>query len=593
MNATSRQETNSELPVLFEEIPARLTRKGAIAELGQRALLSQDVDGFLVLAVDLVRDVLDVDYSKVLQQSAVGGPLLLTAGSGWQEQIRVGETTLPADNDSQALHTLASGEPVFVEDLEHETRFRGDQILLDHHVVSGMSVVIQGPETPYGVLGVFTTRPRRFTMGDSDFLRAVATIIGNAVENQRAVQNAVKSARFETALADCAQALLVSSGASRLHEALVALFIATEATYVFVERNVVDPELGFCTQVVAEAEDEDEDASDWEMDNEYWDLVPWDRMPTTRKSLEAGLPIVIIPEELEGPEYEQYAEDPFPVKSELELPIFVGGMWAGLIGFSDQNAVRDWSVVDVSLLSTAAKMIGAFWEREASQERLEKSNRAKDELIASVSHELRTPLTAVVGFGRLLHESADTIPADERAELLELLVSQGTDLSNIVSDLLVAARTSTGSVEVASVPVNLHAQVNQVLESFQHGKAAEIELAGELVRAVGDPDRIRQIVRNLVSNALRYGGDTIRIELIADAGRARVLVCDDGTPIPEEDRERIFQPYRRAHAAPGLVDSLGLGLTISRQLAQLMHGDLTYRHEDGESIFELVLPIDG
>jgi signal transduction histidine kinase len=70
-----------------------------------------------------------------------------------------------------------------------------------------------------------------------------------------------------------------------------------------------------------------------------------------------------------------------------------------------------------------------------------------------------------------------------------------------------------------------------------------------------------------------------------------VLVCDDGAAIPKVDHERIFEPYQRAHDAPGLVDSLGLGLAISRQLARLMGGDITYRHEAGESIFEFTLPL--
>jgi two-component system sensor histidine kinase EvgS len=140
------------------------------------------------------------------------------------------------------------------------------------------------------------------------------------------------------------------------------------------------------------------------------------------------------------------------------------------------------------------------------------------------------------------------------------------------------------------VSVNLRAQASQALESFEREQVAQVELIGDSVRAVGDPERVRQIVRNLISNALRYGGDTIRVEVLSAGGNSRVLVCDNGPPIADEDRERIFQPYQRAHDAPGLPDSLGLGLSISRQLAQLMGGDLTYRHHNGESIFELALP---
>jgi signal transduction histidine kinase len=539
-------------------------------------------------AVGFLREALDVEYAKVLHQPAVGEPLVLMAGSGWQDHVRVGETTVSCNRESQAGYTLLSNHPIFVEDLEQETRFVGPPLLLDHGAVSGMSVVIQGRDSPYGVLGVHSTQRRLFTVDDGDLLRSVANILGSAIEIRDAIRRAEHSARYETALADCAQNLLASSGENRIQRALEALFVATEANYVFLERNVIDPELGFCSHTVAQADGPGEVEPG--PNSDYWDLVPWASMPTSRVMLEAGEPVVLIPEELEGPEYDQYAGDPFPVKSELDVPIFVEGEWAGLIGFSDSTEVRQWSDSDVSLLGTAAKMIGFFWEREADQERLRQVNRAKDAFLASVSHELRTPLTAVVGFSQLLQNEANTMSEEERAEILEMVVTQGTDLTNMISDLLVAAKADMRALEVASVPVDLLAQTVHVLESFDRGQIDSIELVGLPVRAVGDPDRVRQIVRNLVSNAIRYGGDTIRVEVLSDGTHGRILVCDNGTAIPEHDRDRIFLPYQRAHDSPGLVDSIGLGLPISRELAQLMGGDLTYRYQEGEGIFEFLLP---
>jgi signal transduction histidine kinase len=402
------------------------------------------------------------------------------------------------------------------------------------------------------------------------------------------LEQAETNARYQTALVECAQMLLASSGEDRIQHALEALIAATEATWVFLERNITDPELGFCSQTVAEVEGPG--THDYEVDNRYWDLVPWERMPTSRQHMEKGTPFVVFPDRLEGPEYDLYAADPYPVKSELDIPIFVDGEWVGLIGFSDQTIVRNWSETDLSLLVTAANMFGAFWEREAARERLEQMNRAKDAFLASVSHELRTPLTAVVGFGQILQDSADTMSEEERADLLRMVVAQGTDLTNIVNDLLVAAKTDIGTLEVTSVHVNLRAQTAQVLEAFEWDLVNHVELVGHSVRAKGDPDRVRQIVRNLISNALRYGGDTIRVKVLSGDTTAQVLVCDNGPAIPDEDRERIFQPYQRAHNAPGITEALGLGLAISRQLAELMGGDLTYRHQHGESIFEFALP---
>jgi signal transduction histidine kinase len=394
--------------------------------------------------------------------------------------------------------------------------------------------------------------------------------------------------RYETAIAECAQALLASRGDNRIEKAMEALLKATEATYVFLERNVVDPDLGFCSQAVCEVEASDTPGSG--VEDHYWDLVPWERMPTSREHLEQGRPFVVIPELLEGPEYEVYAADPWPVKAELDIPIFVDGEWAGLIGFSDHTVVRDWNALDLSLLSTAAKMVGAFWEREASREQLQELNEAKDEFLASIGHELRTPLTSVVGYAQLLRDHADRLSPEQRQEAAETVLRQAGDLTNLVSDLLSSAQAEIGQLSVTRVPVNLRAQAAQIMEDLTDPRADSIRLSGYAKPAVGDPARARQILRNLVGNALRYGGEQVRIEVCERKRWSCAMVIDDGPGVPPQDRERIFHPHQRSGTAPGLTASLGLGLSISRRLARLMGGDVTYHYQDGESIFELSLP---
>ena len=563
------------------------SRHVAVAKLGHVALSGVAVGEVLDLAVDLVCEVLAVEYAMILNQSSPGGPLILVAGRGWGSHVVVGETAVPADG-SQAGYTLRSLEPVLVEDLALDERFDGPPILADHDVVSGISVAIPQQDLAYGVLGIYTSRRQSFEPDDGEFLRSIANIIGGALQSHSAREQNERRLSYEAALAECARILLVSTGDNRLEQAVEALLSATHATYVVVERNVMDPDLGLCCQIVVDAERPG--ASDYGVGADYWRYVPWDRMPTSRRELEQGKPFFLIPEELTGAEYEQYAADPFPVKSELDIPIFVSGEWAGLIEFTDSEVVRDWTEEEVTLLTTAATMIGAHWEREAAREQLQELNREKDALLASVSHELRTPLIAVVGFSQLLQDAADEISDDERAEIVEMLVAHGTELTNITNDLLVAAQAEVGVLEVTPVPVNLHAQTAQVVEAFERDQAVDIGLIGRSVPATGDPDRIRQIVRNLVSNALRYGGDAVRVEVVGGGDTSSVLVCDDGPAIPDEDRERIFQRFQRARNSPGVAGSLGLGLVISRELAQLMGGDLTYRHENGESVFELSLP---
>lgn len=572
-----------------------MSQQTAVAELGKAALSGQRVDDVFDLAVELIHEVLDVEYVKILHQPALDEPLILVAGRGWNDNVSVGETTVSCDRNSQAGYTLMTAEPVLVQDLLNEERFTAPSLLVDHGVVSGMSVTIPGGERSYGVLGAHTSRYRRFTTDDGDFLRSMAHIIGSAVQGDRArLQIELHSIaqeqrlRYQVALSACAQTLLSATGDARLEHAVEALLTATQANYVFVERNVIDPDLGFCSKNVVEIEQSD--TSGGTSSSEYWDVVPWRQMPISQHHLERGEPFIFRPEELEGVEYDLYAASPFPIKSELDIPIFTDGEWAGLIAFADKMTVREWSEEDLSLLTTAAAMIGAFWERETAREHLEQVIRSKDDFLASVSHELRTPLTAVMGFGQILQDESGTLSSDERSELLETIVRQAADLTNIVNDLLVAARNDTGTLHITLVPVTLRAQAAQALEAFEQEQVGNIALTGDFLRAVGDPHRVRQIVRNLISNALRYGGSDIRIEVTSDSDAAKLLVCDNGSPIPEKDRDRVFEQYQRARNATGLVDSLGLGLAISRQLARRMGGDLTYRHEGGESVFELALP---
>jgi signal transduction histidine kinase len=215
---------------------------------------------------------------------------------------------------------------------------------------------------------------------------------------------------------------------------------------------------------------------------------------------------------------------------------------------------------------------------------------SKDQLIASVSHEIRTPLASIVGFVQLLRETSDLSP-DERDEMPQLLVQQSGDLTNIVDDLLVAAKSDIGQLEISEVAVDLKAQAAQAVESLDVESRMRVALPGEAVRCLGDPARVRQIVRNLISNAFKYGGPRIEIETEALPQMGALRVRDDGDGIDEEDRDRIFEAYQRADAQPGLAHSLGLGLHISRTLARRMGGDLTYAYENGMSTFELTLPL--
>ncbi len=211
--------------------------------------------------------------------------------------------------------------------------------------------------------------------------------------------------------------------------------------------------------------------------------------------------------------------------------------------------------------------------------------RAKDEFIASVSHELRTPLTAVIGITSELADD-DALSAEERKELTKLVAGQAAEMANIVDDLLVAARADMGTVTIDMTEVDLISE----LEAAVEGLGIDIELPEQTLPAVmADPKRVRQILRNLLTNASRYGGPTRRVVVGKVRHSAWLEVRDDGAGIPPDQAARIFEPYVTGNS--GVEGSVGLGLAVARQLAELMGGSLQYERNAAESVFRLQLPL--
>ncbi len=223
--------------------------------------------------------------------------------------------------------------------------------------------------------------------------------------------------------------------------------------------------------------------------------------------------------------------------------------------------------------------------------RMEASLDEKGRFVAAVSHELRTPLTAVVGLSAALASQADRFSRAEIEEFAGLIQSGATELAALVEDLLTAARMQAGSLVVEQVDLELSSLVSLAIEDLPAEIAGKVDIEiRDDVRARADEMRVRQIVRNLVTNAYKYGGESIKIELIQAPSRVGVRVTDNGDGVPPDFAERIFDPYERAHRSVGTTDSVGLGLNIARELAQRMGGDLTYARDGAWTMFDLCLP---
>lgn len=226
---------------------------------------------------------------------------------------------------------------------------------------------------------------------------------------------------------------------------------------------------------------------------------------------------------------------------------------------------------------------------EQKNKELREMMAAKETFLAGVSHEVRGPLTAMMGFIDLARDDS-IIMTEESGPMLEAAMQQADEVLILIEDLLAAARAESGTLNVAKVRVNLQAQIAQVKEGLSPGQHAALDAHLTEAVALGDPARIRQIVRNLVSNAFRYGGDNVRIRTYSEADGVVLIVEDDGQGIPESDRGQVFDPFVQSASRREVADSVGIGLHVSRQLAELMSGQLDYRFEEGWSRFALTLP---
>jgi signal transduction histidine kinase len=215
---------------------------------------------------------------------------------------------------------------------------------------------------------------------------------------------------------------------------------------------------------------------------------------------------------------------------------------------------------------------------------------AKNSFLASVSHEIRTPLTAIVGFAQLLGDEEAGLGEGDRQLMVTSIGQQAHEVMSLIEDLLVVARNELAEVDIFETTVNVVEQLKQTLEAGgSFTSEVVIDCEPEAPEALGDPGRIRQILRNLLTNAERYGGPEVRVTVAGCDGNVVVSVSDNGSGIPADDRERVFEPYQSAHAVGDQPESVGIGLAISRQLAERMGGTLDYRYEDNHSIFSLTL----
>jgi len=230
----------------------------------------------------------------------------------------------------------------------------------------------------------------------------------------------------------------------------------------------------------------------------------------------------------------------------------------------------------------------------------EAASAAKTEFLASMSHELRTPLNAILGFAQLLRRDKKTPLSSRQNERVDHVLAGGEHLLRLIDDVLDLARIEAGRVLISLEPVDVVPVLDEVKDTLDSLAARnDINLSVQAIdldarEVVADRTRFKQVLLNYGSNAIKYGksGGRVAFAVQARGNQARVSVLDDGMGIALDKQPLVFQPFQRAGQEAGPIEGTGIGLVISKRLAELMHGAVGFESEPGEgSCFWIELPL--
>jgi len=256
--------------------------------------------------------------------------------------------------------------------------------------------------------------------------------------------------------------------------------------------------------------------------------------------------------------------------------------WENTLALSLPPAIP-WVVATTALVATALSFRGL----RDDLIRRERHQLDMNRLISSLAHHLRTPLTGVIGFGHLI---AGEVLTETGQEYAGRIVSHGWELSSNLDDLIIAARSDSDGLEVHRRPVELRRMMEDAVSSVT-GAREKLAYSSVTGVAVGDPERIRQVLVHLVSNAVVHGGPKMVIHSRIRGGNITVNISDDGPPLSDVEMDRAFEPfYSRAEMAESL--SRGIGLNVSRVLARAMGGEVELASDHSGTTASLRLPAD-
>jgi signal transduction histidine kinase len=306
---------------------------------------------------------------------------------------------------------------------------------------------------------------------------------------------------------------------------------------------------------------------------------------------------------------ERYAEERHLVElglsCRLTAPLLLGARTIGMISLARREP-RSFKAEEIELVSllgrlvaTAVQNIRAYEAERSTVEELRRLSALRADFVSLVSHELRSPMAAVIGSARTLQQRWRELSPQQRESFLALIADETSRLANLIADVLDTSRIEAGTFSFSFSNVDVGELVREVVAAAEVGQD-EVRITANVIdplpRIRGDRERLRQVLTNLVDNAVKYSpaGDEVHVSAQTSDGKVKVEVSDRGPGIAREHHTLIFEKFGRAKTGGASMPGTGLGLFIARSIAEAHGGSLDVRSAPHQgATFTLALPTEG
>jgi signal transduction histidine kinase len=265
--------------------------------------------------------------------------------------------------------------------------------------------------------------------------------------------------------------------------------------------------------------------------------------------------------------------------------------------FTDQQTALVQTFADQAVI--AIENVRLFKELEVANRELAAASQHKSEFLANMSHELRTPLNAIIGFSEVLTERMFGELNEKQEEYLKDIYASGQHLLSLINDILDLSKIEAGRMELEVTDFDLPSAIDNALilvreRASRRGITLGHSIDERLGSIRGDERKVKQVLLNLLSNALKFTpeGGRIDVSAVPRDGVAEISVADTGVGIAPEDQEAVFEEFRQVGTADKKVEGTGLGLALSRKFIELHGGRIWVESEVGKgSRFAFSLPL--